>query len=170
MTRFALALIAFAGSARADTDPDERAAWEAGLGIHAPAVMQVGMWNAMNLGFAGIAGVRFERLAIVGEVDVGTLWSASWTHGTIRLGPDRFLGGSLLRVAIDVRLPFATIIGGWNKQAQRVTHQFYVDGALGEQRVGVDGEPTVARHDVSLGIGYLTHLRLGRDRVHFASF
>jgi hypothetical protein len=169
MKRIALALLALTGSARADDDPDERANWETGLGIHAPAVMQVGRWNAMNLAFTPVAGVRFERLAILGEIDLGTLWSANWTHGSIHTGPNEFLGGSLLRIALDVRYAFATYVGTWNKYRQRVSHQFYVDGAIGEQRVSVDGEPTTARHDFALGIGYITHIRLGRDH-HFGSF
>ncbi len=154
--------------ARADDDPDRRPTWEGAFGI-AMGTMQVGKWNPIDIGFEARGGIRWDRFALLGELDYTALWPASWRHGTIDVDANNEISGSMLRGALVARYSFAKYVGAWHKD-QRLTNAFYVEGELGEQYVAADQISSFGRHDLALGIGYLMDARLGRRSGRMVGF
>ena len=173
-TAVALALCTLAATARAD-DPDDHPMRELGIGLHAPSMMHVGAWRALDLGFAALAGVKLDRVAVLAEGDLRALWPARWSHGeVIAPGTQQDVEGSEQRLGVLARVVVLRHRGAWSSRgglSERGSHELYLDAGLGLERLAIDGEPARSRPDLQLGAGYLMGAReAGRMQFHLFGF
>jgi hypothetical protein len=145
-----------------DDDRDQRPRWELGLGVHGIAMAQIGRWNALAMGFEGLAGVRVGRVAILAEGQLMALWPATWARGTIALpgvdaeGEPRYVEGSMQRIALDARISLVRAVGRWSHRRaleQLAVHDLFVEAGVGREWAQLDRGVSFSRPDVTLGIG-----------------
>src|ERR1700733_2819515 len=107
MQRIVVVLVVLAGAARANADDlESRPTWEVDAGFRA-GDFRVGAWHPLGLGLQLEAGLRFDRLALFGELDA--MWlpdpSAQVTN------PTSPISGSAQRYGIDVRYSLGKYAG-----------------------------------------------------------
>ena len=159
-------LLALARPVFADDELEARPQWDAALGTRS-GVMHVGDWRAMDIGFEGYLGVRFDRFELLAEGDLAALWPANWSRGEVLVTENHAVSGSMQRLGVDLRYSFLRQIGSWTKHHERLVNHLYVEAGLGDQRVAIDGLPSYGRRDVELGLGYLMFARM-RGGGHLA--
>jgi hypothetical protein len=174
MNRLALVaviVIAAGGVARADDDESMSPKWETGVGLRSLGMMEVGLWKPIDLGFEVLAGVRFDRFTVLVEGSYDALWPASWTHGSIDINSNDEVSGSMMRVALVGRYMFARYLGDWGKHEQRGLNGFFVDTAVGEERISIGGESAFSRPDFTLGLGAYNGVEFDKEkRTRFAAY
>jgi hypothetical protein len=162
---------ALAGVARADDDESLSPKWEADIGFRAPGMLEVGLWKPIDLGFEALGGVRFGRLTMLVEGSYDALWPAGWTHGSIDINSNDEVSGSMLRVALVGRYMFARYLGDWGKHEERSLNGFFVDTAVGEERIRIDGAAAFSRPDFTLGLGVSNGVEFDKQkRTRFAAY
>jgi hypothetical protein len=150
-------------------DPERAIGMVSGLSVQAPGMLQLGHWDAMNIGFQGFLGLRYRRLTLLAEGDELTMWPADWANGA----ENSNLQGDMQRLALDAR--FAVVSRGhWAPDKRRGETfgigEIYVEVSPGIERIHIDGEDTITRRDVAFGIGTNLGGRMSPHGIRFTTF
>lgn len=126
--------------------------------------MLAGGYSVADVGGSAIgmhfdAGLRMDRLALVGEYDVLSIGqSANTIEDPIR--------GNLHRLGANLRYSLAALAG----RVVPIRGDVWVEGGVGNQLVQWHGGGELSRRDVAFGFGGQMTARLGRDKPNFIGF
>jgi hypothetical protein len=137
-------------------DPEPAVGLVTGLVVQAPANLHVGSWNALDIGFAGMLGLRYRRLTLAAEGEAMTLWPADWAGGAENSNVE----GSMQRLGLDARVAVISHDGAG----------VYLAVSPGVERIHVYGEDAYTRRDLAFGIGIGGSGRGGRRTLRFGGF
>ena len=111
------------------------------------------------IGMHADAGLRMDRLALVGEYDYLSIGQSSYDY-------DDPIRGNLHRLGANVRYSLASFGG----RDIPIRGDIWVEGGVGNQLVQWNGGGELSRRDLAFGIGGQMTARLGREKPSYIGF
>lgn len=128
--------------------------------------MSIGPLDGFAGGMYGMAGVRRDRLALLGEYDLLSVGQTTSSDTTTQPQPDP-IRGYMQRAGFDVRYSVARFGGG----DVGVRGDIWLEGGAGGEVIQWYGGGRLHRGDVDVGIGAQATFKIGSDsHPHYIGF